>query len=129
MTKRLELYHCAICGNLVEVFNGGIGELYCCGAPMDLLQPKTTDEMAEKHVPVIEKQDDGSLKIKVGSVEHPMEDSHYIMMIEMVSDDKSCAHVKFLHPHEHPQAIFENKNDKEFYAREYCNVHGLWASK
>lgn len=125
MTKRLELYYCHTCGNLVEVFLEGNGELYCCGAPMELLKAKTTDEMAEKHVPVAEKTQDGKIEIKIGTIPHPMEQEHYITLIETVSDDKTCAHVKFLNPDEQPKAVFENINGN-FTAREYCNIHGLW---
>ncbi len=125
MTKRLELYYCETCGNLVEVFHEGEGELYCCGAPMELLKAKTNDEMAEKHVPVIENLENGEIKIKVGSAAHPMEPEHYITLIETVAKDKSCAHVKFLKPNEQPEAVFKIK-DENFTAREYCNVHGLW---
>jgi len=31
MTKRLEIYKCEICGNIVEMVHGGRGTLVCCG--------------------------------------------------------------------------------------------------
>ena len=40
MAKRLEIYKCDTCGNIVEVLTGGVGELVCCGAPMKLLDAK-----------------------------------------------------------------------------------------
>lgn len=45
----------------------GEGELVCCGAPMKLFQENTVDAAKEKHIPVIEKIEDG-FKVKVGSV-------------------------------------------------------------
>ncbi len=51
MTKRLQIYKCEICGNIVEVLHTGAGELVCCGQPMTLLEEKTEDRMKEKHVP------------------------------------------------------------------------------
>jgi superoxide reductase len=48
-----------VCGNIVEVLYGSNGELVCCGQPMELLEEKTADATTEKHVPVIEKTDDG----------------------------------------------------------------------
>ncbi len=31
MAKKLEVYKCNVCGNIVEVLHGGEGELVCCG--------------------------------------------------------------------------------------------------
>ncbi len=88
MAVRLEIYKCAICGNIVEVLDGGKGELVCCGQPMEKLTEKTADQGKEKHVPVIEKTANG-YKVKVGSVPHPMEEKHYIEWIEIIADGKT----------------------------------------
>jgi superoxide reductase len=124
MGKIGEVYKCDVCGQVVEVVHGGVGELVCCGQPMKLLEGKATDEGLEKHVPVIEKTDDGFL-VKVGSVPHPMEENHYISMIELIAD--GVTHRKSLQPGEKPEALFRVKAEKAT-AREYCNVHGLWKS-
>nr|MDO8091840.1 desulfoferrodoxin FeS4 iron-binding domain-containing protein [Candidatus Sigynarchaeota archaeon] len=55
MTKKLEIYKCEVCGNIVEVLHAGVGQLVCCGQPMKLYQENSTDAAKEKHVPVIEK--------------------------------------------------------------------------
>jgi superoxide reductase len=55
MTKRLEIYKCSVCGNIVEVVHASGGTLVCCGQPMNLMDEKTADAATEKHVPVIEK--------------------------------------------------------------------------
>ncbi len=122
MAKRLEVYKCEMCGNIVEVLDGGAGTLVCCGKPMTLLQEKTADAANEKHVPVIEKAD-GKITVKVGSVPHPMEEAHYIEWIELLADGK--AYRQFLKPGDEPKAVFEITSDSVS-AREYCNKHGLW---
>ena len=80
MTQRLQVYKCEICGNIVEVLHEGQGQLVCCEQPMKLMEENTVDAAREKHVPVIEKTADGIL-VKVGSVAHPMEESHYICLL------------------------------------------------
>ena len=41
MTVKKEIYKCNVCGNIVEVLHAGVGELVCCGQPMQLLEEKT----------------------------------------------------------------------------------------
>jgi superoxide reductase len=125
MAEKLQIYKCEICGNIVEVLHGGDGELVCCGQPMKNLAAKTADVGKEKHVPVIEKIA-GGIKVKVGSVPHPMEEKHYIEWIEVIADGK--AYRQFLKPGEAPEAIFKIEA-KTITAREYCNVHGLWEGR
>ncbi len=123
MTQRLEIYKCSVCGNMVEVIHEGKGELVCCGKPMDLLKENSVDAAQEKHVPVIEKVENG-YKVKVGSVAHPMEEKHYIEWIELISGEKSFR--VFLNPGETPEVAFEISDKETVSAREYCNLHGLW---
>ena len=122
MTEIKQIYKCNICGNIVEVLHTGVGQLVCCGQPMELLKEKTKDVGLEKHVPVIEKSN-GKIKVKVGSVSHPMEDKHWIEWIELVADGK--VYWKFLNPGDSPEADFEIEAEN-ITAREYCNLHGLW---
>jgi superoxide reductase len=123
MAKIKEIYKCNICGNIVEVLHSGVGELVCCGEPMELLKEKTQDSAVEKHVPFIEKTKDGVL-VKVGqNQDHPMEEKHYIEWIEVIADGK--AYRQFLKPGDTPEAVF-NIEAAEITAREYCNLHGLW---
>ncbi len=122
MAEKLQVYKCNLCGNIVEVLHGGVGELVCCGEPMKLLKENTTDAAKEKHVPVIEKID-GGYKVKIGSVAHPMEEKHYIEWIELLADGK--AYRQFLKPGDKPEAVF-NVKASSVSAREYCNLHGLW---
>lgn len=124
MTKKLQIFSCDICGNVVEVLTPGKGELVCCGQPMDLLPEQTEDAAYEKHVPVVEKTEDG-YRVKVGSTEHPMIDTHYIEWIQLLAGDK--AYREFLMPEQTPEATFR-VDAAEVSAREYCNLHGLWRS-
>lgn len=123
MAEKLQIYKCEVCGNMVELVHGGQGELVCCGQPMKLFVENTVDAAKEKHVPVKEAVA-GGLKVKVGSVAHPMEEKHYIEWIEIIADGK--AYRQFLNPGEAPEAFFPVEG--EFTAREYCNIHGLWKS-
>ena len=122
MIAQNQIYKCNVCGNVVEVLHVGGGELVCCGQPMELLKEQTEDTGYEKHVPIIEKTDRG-IKVKVGSIPHPMEQAHYIEWIEVIADGKIF--LKFLDPGDVPEAEFEIKAEK-IIAREYCNIHGLW---
>ncbi|MCD6312909.1 MAG: desulfoferrodoxin [Thaumarchaeota archaeon] len=124
MTEKLQVYRCEICGNIVEILHPGAGELVCCGQPMILLEEKVRDAGLEKHVPVIEKTEAG-IRVRVGSIPHPMEEKHYIEWIELIADDQ--AYRVFLKPGEKPEAEFRVEAEK-LSAREYCNVHGLWKS-
>ncbi len=131
MAKRLEVYKCSTCGNVVEVLTGGAGELVCCGKPMARLDEKTADFKTEKHVPVIERVE-GGVKVKVGSVPHPMEAKHYIEWIELLDDEKVLCR-RYLKPGDAPEAVFDCGSGccggaVRLSAREYCNVHGLWKS-
>ena len=122
MTKLREIYRCPVCGNIVEVLNPGVGDLVCCGKPMILLKENTTDAALEKHVPVVEKTTNG-YHVRVGSVEHPMLNEHYIQWIELLTP-KSVLRCE-LKPGCKPEATFFT-NEECLCAREYCNLHGLW---
>ena len=121
--QRLQVYKCAVCGNIIEVLHVGGGELVCCGQPMTLMAENTVDASKEKHVPVVEKTADG-VKVKVGAVPHPMEDKHYIQWIEVI--DGEIVYRRFLKPGLAPEAIFCLKTGGAVKGREYCNLHGLW---
>jgi len=125
MAERYEVYKCEICGNVVEVLHGGKGQLFCCGQPMKLMEEKKEEQGYEKHLPVIE-QKEGSVVVKVGNVPHPMEEEHFIEMIEVITEDGKVLR-KYLKPGDEPVAEFNVTNIKM--AREYCTIHGLWAKE
>lgn len=117
-----KIFKCAECGNILEVLFDGGGPIVCCGKPATLMAANTVDAAKEKHVPLIEKIP-GGYKVTVGSVIHPMEEKHYIMWIELVTDKFSLR--KFLKPGDQPVAEFTT-DATAVTAREYCNLHGLW---
>ena len=118
------IYKCNICGNIVEVLHAGGGDLSCCGSPMERLTENSVDAATEKHVPVIEKTDNG-YKVSVGSVAHPMGDDHYIEWIELIAGEQSYR--QFLKPGDAPEAFFAVSADSVS-ARAHCNLHGVWKS-
>jgi superoxide reductase len=122
MAVRSEVYKCEVCGNIVEVLHAGMGKLVCCDQPMKLMVENTTDAAKEKHVPVVEKVA-GGVKVKIGSVAHPMEEKHYIEWIEVLADGKT--YLQYLAPGQSPEAFFPIEA-ANITAREYCNLHGLW---
>lgn len=127
MAKKGSIYRCAVCGNIVDVLQEGVGTLVCCGQHMEMLQEKEQDQGLEKHVPQIKIEGDIAT-VTVGDILHPMEDSHYIQFIQLIVDGDT--QIKYLQPNEQPIAQFTlPKEYKNIKAREYCNLHGLWKSK
>lgn len=89
------------------------------------LIPNTTDGAYEKHVPQIEQHGD-HVTIKVGSIEHPMLEAHYIEWI--ILETKTGYQKKDLKPGEKPEADFA-VTEPITAAYEYCNLHGLWKAE
>ncbi len=112
-------YKCPVCGvskNEFEVIHH-IGEEFTGG------------EAQEKHVPVIE-ADSGNVRVKIGSVPHPMEEEHFIGTVELY-DDYGAKPIKkiSLEPGDDPVATFEGvAYSEKLYALAYCNLHGVWES-
>ena len=130
MTEENQVYKCNVCGNIVEILHTGVGQLVCCNKPMELLEEKTKDNGLEKHVPIIEElpanvcQGKDGVIIKVGEVEHPMEENHYVEWVEIITIDGKRGR-KFLKPGDKPEIEFYTR--KEIVGvRAYCNIHGLW---
>jgi superoxide reductase len=127
MTEKLEFYRCAICGNLVQIVESGVGELVCCNQPMIKLVPNSNDnvQIREKHTPVVEKSNNKTL---VTLDAHPMEEEHYIQFIAVLAKDKSMIYLKYFKPHEKVELDITNfPNEVDIFA--YCNIHGLWEYK
>ncbi len=123
----LDIYKCSICGNIVEVVHSGDESLVCCGDQMGKITVNAGPKGSEKHIPVIT-VDGNTVTVSVGSVTHPMLPEHYIEWIELISDDK--AQRITLNPGDDPKVTFDLiPGVKHYYARAYCNVHGLWLSE
>lgn len=127
MTTIGQIYKCNTCGNIVEVLDAGAGELVCCNAPMEELIAQTEGDKAPKHAPVVE-INGNEVTVKVGEVQHPMEEEHSIRFIELIVGDER--YIKSLEPGDVPEATFivDEKDiaDNDVVAREFCNLHGLW---
>jgi superoxide reductase len=121
----LQIFKCNTCGQIVMVVHEGEGQLVCCKVPMEQQIEKTSDTGMEKHVPILEKSGDGVL-VRVGSIPHPMEESHHIEWIEVINGP--YLHVRGMKAGEKPEALFTS-TIPDTKARIYCNVHGLWTNK
>ena len=115
------------CGCLAQIVSVGKDCAEGNGG-LEVVVPKSQDAATEKHVPYVEEKENGYL-VKVGKeAKHPMMDAHYIQFIE-IEVDGEMLYRKYLKPGEEPEAFFEVPKGKEVVAREYCNIHGLWANK
>lgn len=120
----LQIYKCEKCGNIFIVGYKGACTPRCCGEEMVLLVPNTQDGAFEKHVPAVSVDGD-KISVKVGSVEHPMVEAHYIAAI-MLETDRSLQ-VKYMRPTDKPEAEFiVAPGETPITVYEYCNLHGLW---
>lgn len=125
MTQERDIFKCDVCGQVMEVLYKGSDKIICCGQPMKKLTANTQEASVEKHVPVIEETKTGVL-VKVGSVAHPMEEKHYIVLIEVLTANQVLR--AELKPGQKPEAEFCVKKSDILEVREYCNLHGLWKS-
>jgi superoxide reductase len=110
---------------MVLVVQDGGGTLVCCNQPMIHVQEKHADEGKEKHVPVMEKTA-GGIKVKVGSVPHPMADDHYIKWIEVMGD--TFLQTTTLKPGDSPEVELCVPFDNVQKIRIFCNKHGFWTN-
>lgn len=119
----VKFYKCLKCGKIVGEIVSTKAPLECCGEPMVELVPNTTDAAEEKHVPVVNVEGD-KVTVKVGSVEHPMAEDHYIQWIYIATEYGGQR--KALKPGDRPEATFALADDKAIAAYAMCNLHGLW---
>ena len=121
--KNTKFYICPHCGNIVEMVSDAGVTPFCCGQKMDELVPGSVDASVEKHVPDV-KVVEGAVEVNVGSVNHPMEEVHWIEWVQLVSDQGSYR--KWLNPGEAPHVKFLLGEEKPLAVYAYCNLHGLW---
>ena len=121
----MKVFKCVKCNNMISYLEKDACDVKCCGEAMVEIVPNTSDGAGEKHVPVIE-VDGNTVTVKVGSVEHPMLDVHYIEWIILETATGYQKHD--LKPGEKPEAHFA-VTEPVVAAYEYCNLHGLWVAK
>ncbi len=127
MLKKDSVYKCAECPTVVEALWNGNDTLTCSGKEMKELVANTTDAAKEKHVPVIERNGT-RVTVKIGSVPHPMTKEHYILFIEILAGNKVLRH-NFKEGDTVAEATFLVEENVPVTVREFCNLHGLWATK
>ncbi len=123
----MKFYRCSHCGNIIAfVKNKGV-PVMCCGQKMEEIVANTVEASTEKHLPVITVV--GNLvKVNVGSVNHPMEDKHYIEWIALHTKEGNQR--KELSPNGSPNAEFALcESDEPIAVYAYCNLHGLWKTE
>ncbi len=123
----VKLFKCAHCGNMIKMVEDKGVKVICCGEPMQLMDPNTTDAAQEKHVPVVT-VDGNKVTVNVGSAEHPMMEEHHIAFIILETD--KGVQKKFLDHTGKPEAVFAlAEGEKPVAAYEYCNLHGFWKAE
>ena len=120
----MKFYKCEGCGKIAVLFRESACPTKCCGEPMVEVVPGTVDAAREKHIPDVAVE--GNLvKFKVGSVEHPMLDAHYIEWI--ILETNQGFQKKDLKPGQAPVAVFAlAEGETPIAAYESCNLHGIW---
>ena len=122
---QMRFFKCKHCGKIIAIVDGCDScPTICCGEEMEELVPNTQDGAVEKHIPVFEVKDN-LVHVKVGSVDHPMIEAHYIKWIVLVTDKGNQR--KILKPGEAPEATFALlPGEHVVVVLEYCNLHGLY---
>ena len=111
---------CEKCGTLIKKDHNN----ECCGLTMKELKANTTDAATEKHIPVID-INNNEVTIIVGEILHPMSEEHYITDIYLETNEGIKQ--KRLTPNDEPKVIFViNEEEEVIGAYAYCNLHSLW---
>lgn len=122
-----KFYICKHCGNMIGMIKSSGVNVVCGGDPMTELKPNTVEASQEKHLPVVTIEGN-IVKVKVGSVEHPMTEEHHIAWIYLETEQGGQR--KKLAVGSKPEAEFALAGgDKVVGVYEYCNLHGLWLTK
>ena len=118
----MKFFKCIKC-NRLAVFLDDMN-LTSCGEVFEEVTPNTTDAATEKHVPVVEVSGN-KVVVKVGEVEHPMTEEHYIQWIALQT--KWNFYFRFLDPGKPAKGTMDLCSKDEVVAvYAYCNLHGLW---
>ena len=115
---------CAIYGQIIAMVKETGVPVVCCGAPMKEIIAGEVEASYEKHIPEY-RIENNTVKVNIGSVEHPMLPEHYIEWVSLQT--KSGNQRKALNMGDKPYVEFliaEGDEVEAVYA--YCNLHGLW---
>ncbi len=123
MEKEFKVLKCKKCEAMVMSFkecNCDDCGIICCGEKMTQLIPNSVDAAFEKHVPVYAIKDN----TVIASVNHVMEEEHYIEWIAYVTADSHD--ICYFEPGMITKTKFKYAPNAKLYS--YCNKHGLWES-
>ena len=122
----VKFFKCEHCGNVIQKVVDSKVPVVCCGEKMKELVPNTVEASNEKHIPVVSLEG-SKVVVNVGSVNHPMEEVHWIEWVQLVTDKGSYR--KWLNPGEAPNVKFQLDGEKPSAVYAYCNLHGLWKNE
>ena len=111
--KRLKLYVCPVCGNIIQ--SAGEAVVSCCGITLPALEAEAEDE--SHHLEIEQVEDEYYV-----SINHEMSKTHFISFIIAVQDDGY--EIKKLYPEGNAEARFKISRTRSFMY--YCNRHGLY---
>ena len=118
-----KFYVCEHCGNMVGMVHDAGVPMMCCGQKMTKLEPGVVEASHEKHIPVVTREGD-TVKVTVGSVNHPMAEEHHIAWVYL----QTCrgGQRKCLKVGSDPVVTFALCDETPVAVYAYCNLHGLW---
>lgn len=120
----MKFFYCKHCKNIITFVNEKCHGLTCCKDDMEELVPGSIDAAVEKHIPVVE-VNGKMVKVTVGSVLHPMQETHLIEWV--ILETNKGVYKKDLKPGMEPVVTFTLEDGEEvLHTYEYCNLHGLW---
>ena len=111
--RRMKLYVCPICGNLIQ--STGEAVVSCCGIVLPALEAEPEDDT---HHLLFEQVEDEYYV----TIPHDMSKTHFISFILALKDDGF--EIRKLYPEGNAEARFGISRTKSFLY--YCNQHGLF---
>jgi superoxide reductase len=117
-----KFFKCRHCGNVIEKIVDSDVPFVCCGEKMEELVANTVEASVEKHLPVVTRIDDCTIKVEVGSVAHPMLPEHHIAFIYVETENGGIR----VNLSDKPEAVICTCSSRPIAVYEYCNLHGLW---
>ncbi len=126
----VKFLRCEKCGSTITFLTGNGDNVKCCGDEMSELHAKNTEGAGEKHLPKVSRHE-GTVRVDVGEISHPMEDQHLIEWIYLQT--KRGGQFVRLKAGQEPRATFgvsgEEPADEPVAVYAYCNEHGLWKTE
>lgn len=136
---------CKVCG-FIAIDGRAPDNCPVCRAPKTAFQekedaiktpkdPKSLTDLEKKHLPVINvvktcgliPEGCQDVHVRLGEIQHPMQDDHYIMHIDFYIDEQFIARVHLTPAKLNPAAALHLKaGTGNLTAVALCNLHGAW---